>query len=185
MAYMYGGKQEQAATELSRAEALASSDADVLICVAWSLPPLGQSKRAVALAERSLQLNPHYPDWYNQGLSYVYFFGGQYDKAAEYRLLVKKPLALDHAFAAVTYAYLDRPRDAEAAAASVLKLDPVWNAERYLSEGGGFADREAELFVDGARKAGLPSCMPSALLKDVPHFIRVKSCDRQRASTSG
>ena len=61
----------------------------------------------------------------------------------------------------------------------------MWNAERYLSEGGGFADREAELFVDGARKAGLPSCMPSALLKDVPHFIHVKSCERQRASTSG
>ena len=50
------------------------------------------------LAERALVLNPHYPDWYNQGLSYVYFFGGQYGKSVEYRLLVKQPAAIDYAY---------------------------------------------------------------------------------------
>jgi hypothetical protein len=139
----------------------------------------------VALAEKALQLNPHYPDWYNQGLSLVFFFGEQYDKAVKYRLLVKEPLALDYAFLAMANAYLGHTGEAEAVAANVTKLDPTWIAERYLSEAGGYAEREAELFVDGARKAGLADCVAADKLKDMPNLIRVKSCDQQRAKISG
>jgi TolB-like protein len=89
--YAYHGKLEQAASEIARAETLAPSDADVLLIIAWTIPALGESERAVSLAERSLKLNPHYPDWYNQGLSYVFFFGEQYENSAKYRLLVKEP----------------------------------------------------------------------------------------------
>ncbi len=103
----------------------------------------------------------------------------------KYRLLVKVPLALDYAFLAMAYAYLGRTGDAEAAAANVKKLDPTWIAERYLSEGGGYADKEAELFVNGARKAVLPDCVPADKLKDMPNLIHVKSCDEQRAKITG
>ena len=72
-----------------------------------------------------------------------------------------------------------------AAAANVVKLDPTWTAERYLSEAGGYAEKEAELFVDGARKAGLPACVPADKLKDMPNMSRVKSCDQQRARYLG
>ena len=137
------------------------------------------------LAERALMLNPHYPDWYNQGLSYVFFFGEQYDKSVKYRLLVKEPLALDYAFLAMAYAYLGRTDEAETAAANVKKLDPNWIAERYLNDAGGFAEKEAELFVNGARKAGLPDCVPAEKLKDMSNLIRVKSCDEQRAKITG
>ncbi len=184
-AYAFLGKPEQALAEFARAEALAPSNADLLLIIAWSLPGFGEPARAVSLAERSLKLNPHYPDWYNQGLSLVYFFGEQYDKSVKYRLLVKEPLALDYAFLATAYAYLGRTGDAEAAAAKVMKLDPTWIAERYLSDVGGFAEKEAELFVNGARKAGLPDCVSADKLKDMPNLIRVKSCDRQRAKMSG
>ena len=44
---------------------------------------------------------------------------------------------------------------------------------------------EAELFVNGARKAGLLDCVPTDKLKDMPNLIRVKSCDQQRARMSG
>ena len=80
--------------------------------------------RAVSLAERALKLNPHYPDWYNQGLSYVFFFGEQYDKSVKYRLLVKEPVAIDYAFLAMAYAHLGRTGDAETAAAKVKKTRP-------------------------------------------------------------
>src|SRR6476619_1395027 len=135
----------------------------------------------MSLAEQSLKLNPHYPDWYNQGLSLVFFFGKQYEKSMKYRLLVKEPHALDYAFLAMAYTYLGRTGDAEAAAANAMKLDPTWIAERYLSDEGGFAEKEAELFVDGARKAGLPACVPADKLKDMPNLWRVNSCDQQRA----
>lgn len=185
MAYGYQGKPEQSLAELNRAEALAPSDADLLLIIAWSLPALGEPARAVDLADRALALNPRYPDWYNQGLGLVYFFGEQYARSVKYRLLVKEPLAPDYAFAAMAYAYLGRTDDAAAAAANVMRLDPAWNAERYLSEAGGYAEKEGELFVEGARKAGLPDCMPSDKLKDTPNLIRVRSCDQQRARIAG
>jgi hypothetical protein len=115
----------------------------------------------------------------------VFFFGEQYDRSVKYRLLVKEPLALDYAFLAMAYAYLGRTGDAETAAANVIKLDPTWIAERYLSDGGGYAEKEAELFVNGARKAGLPDCVPADKLTEMPNLIRVKSCDQQRAKITG
>ena len=68
VAYTYHGKSEQALAEFDRAEGLAPSDADLLLVVAWGILQFGESGRAVNLAERALMLNPHYPDWYNQGL---------------------------------------------------------------------------------------------------------------------
>ena len=137
------------------------------------------------MAERALKLNPRYPDWYNQGLGFAFFFGEQYDKSVKYRLLVKEPHVLDYAFLAMAYAYLGRTSEATAAAANVAKHDPAWIAEKYLSEAGGFADRESELFVNGARKAGILDCVPADKLKDMSNLIRVKSCDQQRAKISG
>ena len=115
----------------------------------------------------------------------MFFFGGQYDKSAKHRLLVKEPLALDYAFLAMAYAYMGRASDAEKAAASVARLDPSWIAELYLSEAGGFAEREAEVFINGATKAGLSDCVPSDRIKEMPNLIRVKSCDQKRSKTSG
>ena len=185
IANTYHGKPQQALAEFDRAETLSPSDADLLLVIAWSIPGFGETERAVSLVERALKVNPHYPDWYNQGLSYVFFFGEQYDKSVKYRLLVKEPLALDYAFLAMGYAYLDRVGEAETAAANVKKLDPNWIAERYLSDAGGFAETEAELLINGARKAGLPDCVPADKFKDMPNLIRVKSCDEQRAKITG
>jgi TolB-like protein/Tfp pilus assembly protein PilF len=184
-AYAYQGKAQQALAEFDRAETLSPSDADLLLVIAWSIPAFGETERAVNLAERALKLNPHYPDWYNRGLGYVFFFGEQYDKSVKYRLLVKEPAALDYAFLAMAYAYLGRTGDAEAAAANVKNLDPTWIAERYLSEAGGYAEKEAQLFVNGARMAGVPACMPADKLEQMPNLIRVKSCDQQRTTSLG
>ncbi len=181
IAYAYRGKPAQALAEYDKAESLAPSDADLLLINAWALPQFGQSARAVNLAERALKLNPHYPDWYNQGLGITFFFGEQFERSANHRSLVKEPFALDHAFVAMANAYLGRTTESEAAAANVAKLDSSWIAERYLSEAGGYAEKEAELFVIGARKAGLPACVPAAQIKNSPNLVRVKSCDEQRA----
>ena len=52
--------------------------------------------------------------------------------------------------------------------------------QEETGEGGGEG-----LSVDGARKAGLPDCVPADKLKDMPNLIRVKSCDEQRAKITG
>jgi TolB-like protein len=87
-AFAYQGMADQALEQFAKAEALAPNNADLLILIAWYLPQLSQPDRAVALADKALQLNPNYPYWYNQGLRYAYFFGRQFDKSVRYAKLV-------------------------------------------------------------------------------------------------
>lgn len=184
MAYGYQGKSAQSLAELNRAVELAPADADLLVAVAWSLPAFGESARAVRMIEHALRLNPRYPDWYNQGLSHIYFFAEHYDEAVSYRLLVKQPAAFDYAFIAMANAHRNQLDDAASATSKTLALDPGWNAERYVVISGGYADREAELLVAGARKAGLPDCLTAEQFKDYEAFAGVPSCNAERARPS-
>jgi tetratricopeptide (TPR) repeat protein len=180
-AHAYRGMTEQALDQFAKAETLAPSNADVLILIAWYLPPLGQPDRAVELAEKALRLNPNYPYWYNQGLRYVYFFGRQFDKSVKHSKLVTDPFATDHAYLAAAHAMAGDMAAAKAAAADVERLDPKWSVEKYLSDGGGYSDDVALLFVEAARKAGVRACVPADELASLPNLIRVKACDEARA----
>jgi tetratricopeptide (TPR) repeat protein len=185
LAALYNGKPHLATTEFRTAEGLAPSDADTLLTIAWSLPGLGETKHAVELAERALVLNPHYPDWYNQGLSFVYFFGGNYAKSVGYRLLVKQPVAIDYAYLALAYAEMGQEEEAAKAAAEVKRMSPAWTAEGYLSESGGYPDLEAERFVEAARRARLNACAEAGAAARDPKFNPVKSCIQWRTRMSG
>jgi tetratricopeptide (TPR) repeat protein len=180
-AYAYQGMREQALDQFAKAEALAPSNADLLILIAWYLPPLGQPDRAVELAEKALRLNPNYPYWYNQGLRYVYFFGRQFDRSVQYAKLVTDPFATDHAYLAAAHAMAGDMAAARQAAANVERLDPAWSVEKYLSDGGGYPDDIALLFVEAARKAGVRACVPASDVPALPNLIRVTACDETRA----
>lgn len=180
-AFSYQGLAEKALHQFARAESLAPSNADVLILIAWYLPQLDQSQRAVALAERALRLNPNYPAWYNQGLRYVYFFGGAFDKAVKFVKLVPKPNPLDYAFLTSASAMLNDMPAAKAAAAELHRLDPTWNVEAYLSDNGRFPEKSASMFVGAARKAGIPACAPAERINENTTFIHLKICDEERA----
>ena len=180
-AYAYQGMADQALVQFTKAEALAPNNADVLILIAWFLPQLGQPNRAVELADRALQLNPNYPYWYNQGLRYVYFFGRQFDKSVKYTKLVTDPFATDYAYLAAASAMADDMAGAKAAAAQVVRLDPDWSVEKYLSDEGGFAENAALIFVEAARKAGVPACVPADKLSSLANLVHVRACDEERA----
>lgn len=180
-AFSYQGLAEQALQQFARAEALAPSNADVLILIAWYLPQLDQSQRAVALVERALRLNPNYPGWYNQGLRYVYFFGGAFDKSVKFVKLVPNPNPLDFAFLASASAILGDMPAARAAAAELHRREPTWNVEAYLSDNGPFPEKSAAMFVDAARKAGVPACAPAERIDENPAFIHLEICDEERA----
>jgi len=180
-AFAYQGMADQALDQFVKAEALAPNNADLLILIAWLLPQLGQPERAVELVEKALRLNPNYPYWYNQGLRYVYFFGRQFDKSVKYSKLVTDPFATDYAFLAAASAMIGDMAGAKAAAAEVVRLDPNWSVEKYLSDGGGYLDDAAMLFVEGARKAGVRACAQADEVSSTPKFIHLKACDEERA----
>jgi TolB-like protein/class 3 adenylate cyclase len=181
------GEGAQALAEFNKAETLGPNDADTLVTIATSIPGLaeGESARAVRLAERAILLNPYYPDWYNYSLYVAYFYGEQFDKALKYAKLMKGAGPIERVYLAMIYGYLNQPEEAKKAAAEVLKDDPGWTAEKFLTFLGGFAmERETELLAEGARKAGLQACATEAELKDNPNMIHVKSCDAERAKAA-
>jgi TolB-like protein/Tfp pilus assembly protein PilF len=179
-AFAYQGMADQALEQFAKAEALAPNNADVLILIAWFLPQFGQADRAVQLVEKALQLNPNYPYWYNQGLRYVYFFGHQFDKSVKYTKLVTNPFATDYAYLAAASAMTGDLAGAKVAAAAVVRLDPNWSVEKYMSDEGGFPDDAAMLFVEGARKAGVAACVPTERVSSIPNLIHIKACDEER-----
>ncbi|TKB82308.1 MAG: adenylate/guanylate cyclase domain-containing protein [Mesorhizobium sp.] len=181
---IWRGESAKALAEFNKAEVLAPNDADTLITIATSIPGLaeGESARAVRLAERAALLNPYYPDWYNYSFYIAYFYGEQFDKALKYVRRMKGAGPIEKVYVAMIYGYLNQPEEAKKAAAEVLKDDPGWTAEKFLTFSGGFAmERETELFAEGARKAGLRACATATELKDNPNMIHVKSCDKERA----
>jgi tetratricopeptide (TPR) repeat protein len=181
-AFAYHRMAEQALEQFAKAEILAPNNADVLILIAWYLPQLGQPDRAVALAERALQLNPNYPNWYNQALRFAYFFDAQFDKSLKYVKLVTDPFATDYAYFAAASAMTGDMTAAKSAAANVARLDPDWTVEKYLSDGGGYPENVALLFVQGARKAGVAACVPAEKISSMPNLVHLRICDEERAS---
>ena len=69
---------------------------------------------------------------------------------------------------------------AKPAAAQVVRLDPNWSVEKSLSDGGGYPDDAAMLFIEGARKAGIAACAPADKLSSMPNLIHIKACDEER-----
>jgi tetratricopeptide (TPR) repeat protein len=179
-AFAYQGMADQALQQFAKAESLAPHNADLLILIAWFIPQFGQPDRAVELAEKALQLNPNYPYWYNQGLRLVYFFGRQFDKSVKYAKLVTDPFATDYAYLAAASAMKNDLAAAKIAAAEVVRLDPNWSVEKYMSDGGGYPDDAAMLFIEGARKAGVAACVPADKLSSMPNLIHIKACDEER-----
>ena len=179
-AFAYQGMADQALEQFAKAEALAPNNADLLITIAWLLPQFGQPDRAVELTEKALKLNPNYPYWYNQELRLAYFFGRQFDKSVKYSKLVTDPFATDYAYLAAASAMAGDMAGAKVAAAQVVRLDPNWSVEKYLSDVGGYPDDAAMLFIEGARKAGVAACVPADKLSSIPNLIHIKACDAAR-----
>lgn len=179
-AFAYQGMAEQALEQFAKAEALAPSNADVLILIAWYLPQLGQPERAVMLADKAVQLNPNYPYWYNRAFCHVYFFGHQFDKSLKHAKLISEPFATDYAYLAAVSAMIGDMVGAKAAAAEVYGLDANWNVEKFLSDGGGYPENVAIVLLEAAEKAGVAACVPADKVSSIPELVHATKCDVER-----
>ena len=182
-ALAWNGKFEQALVEFDKAEALAPNDADTLALIAMNINARGkeETERSIRLSERAVLLNPYYPNWYNIGLYWAYFFDEQFEKSLKYAKLYKNPSINEKSFIAMNYAYLDQPGEAKKVVGEMLKEDPHWAAEKFLTKWSIANPRYSELIAEGARKAGLRACANAAELEANSNMIRVGSCDAERA----
>jgi TolB-like protein/class 3 adenylate cyclase len=179
--YLYTRDMERARAEIEKAMNLNPNDADTLIEGAGVLSWVGEPRRAVEAAERAMRLNPHFPEMYYGSARDAYFHAGYFEKAILASNTRQNISFWDLVYRPLTYAQLNRDKEAAAAANELLQRDPEYSAEKFLSDNGTYArDVELNLFLDSHDKAGLPICATEAQLATYPDMKRLQQCEEQR-----
>jgi TolB-like protein/Tfp pilus assembly protein PilF len=181
MSFLFRNDFDRAASEFERAVSLCPNDADVLVLYGGNLAWLGNPQLGLEMAEAAVRRNPNFPMWYNYNLRNAYFFVGNFEAALAAARRIENPAVHDYAFLAAINAELDRASEAKAAAAEALRLVPAWSVELFINDTGAFKrDEEMNLFLDGARKSGLPICALPNDLQKRPDVKRLALCRHVR-----
>ncbi|OGP90490.1 MAG: hypothetical protein A2157_12690 [Deltaproteobacteria bacterium RBG_16_47_11] len=156
---IYGMKRQydKAIAECERAVSLDLNSADNFLRLGMVLNWAGRAEEAIPYIQNSIRLNPLPPANYFVHLAVPYRDLGQYEKAIE---ASKKALQRDpnNQFAyihmTVSYIRLGLEKEARAAAAQILTIDPKFSLERYAKILP-FPQPVADLVIEDLRKAGL------------------------------
>ncbi|WP_189341242.1 MULTISPECIES: winged helix-turn-helix domain-containing protein [unclassified Mesorhizobium] len=161
--YFERGEVQLGRQAWERALQLAPNDNLVNRAIGAQLPlALGTEHAAdgVKLVERALnELDPLHPPFQEVNLGIALYFAGRYPEAADALGKVPEPWLEPRLMLALSFAQAGVADKAKAQAAEVMKLDPDFSAEAWIAndiyQPG---SSSAVLFVEGARKAGLPIC---------------------------
>jgi TolB-like protein/class 3 adenylate cyclase/tetratricopeptide (TPR) repeat protein len=173
------GLLSEAAVEFRQAIKLAPMHAQVLRVVSFNLPYLGEVEEAMTLADRALRLDPYLPPGNKNGLLDSYFHGRRFDRVVEITTSMPEKSRGKWAWIALamSYAYLDRTKEAEAAKAAYITRYGETSIEQWLNEGVVYLrQQEQNVFVDGYRKLGLPICAPDEYLAKIVNPKRLPEC---------
>jgi tetratricopeptide (TPR) repeat protein len=165
LSYFKRGERARGQEAWQRALALAPNDPSILRMVGTNMAfGMGteQAAEGVELIKRARRLNPLMPAWQLHSLGLASYFAGQYEQAIEALEQSGSPTLETKVFKAFTYAQLGRDADAAREAEAILKEKPDFTARGWIAndimEPGGSSEA---LFLDGARKAGLPIDQPA------------------------
>jgi tetratricopeptide (TPR) repeat protein len=115
-------------------------------------------EECLKLANKAIRLNPTPPTWYFWAQSGCYVGMGRYEEAIEAlkKVLRRHPDHLSANLAlASTYSDMGREKEARAAAAAVLRIDPNFSVERFLGSRPYKYEDDRKREMDLLRKAGL------------------------------
>jgi len=160
LSYFKRGERARGKEAWERALALAPNDPGILRVVGTNMAyGMGTERaaEAVEMIKRARRLNPLMPAWQLKSLGYASYFAGQYEQAIEALEKSGAPNLETNVIKALTYAQLGRTADAAREVEAILKENPDFTARGYIAndimEPGGSSET---LFLEGARKAGLP-----------------------------
>jgi TolB-like protein len=176
VASSFEGDEEQADRYRERALRLSPNNLDTLMCVAWAWGGW-RTERALELIERTLELEPRHPSWWNFPITLTRFAARQFNKAYEAAKRTGESPS-QAAFLAMSAAQLGKTQEAADAAAKVLAMNPDWTAESMFP----YQPFEDEtLLPESAAKAGLPICMTAAQSAAYSGVYRLEQCEKERA----
>jgi TolB-like protein/DNA-binding CsgD family transcriptional regulator len=140
-----------------RALALGPNDADTLALIAYTRPTkLPTAREDVELAHRAMRLNPLFPDWYSLALGYASYYAHAYEASIDAFGRARSDVADIHLYRALSCAQLGRDDEAKRHAATLLSLVPDFSSQAIVDGDSMRNPAAIALFLDGARKSGLP-----------------------------
>jgi adenylate cyclase len=157
LAYYNRHELEPFAVEAEKALKLSPNTPVMLAELGHLFGEMGQGDRGVAMTRKAMALNPHHPSWYWANVSNYYYTRRDYEQALAAALKWNDPdFYHSQMHLARAYGQLGRKKEAQAAAARLLKLYPDFpqkvreELRRWTSDEPGI-----EHVVEGLRKAGL------------------------------
>jgi tetratricopeptide (TPR) repeat protein len=128
----------------------------VLCAFGWVLGPLfGEGQRGLDLITRAIRLNPNYPDWYENGRVMAAYYARDFEQTLAAFQRVPSQTVETRLYAALSYAQIGDKDGAAKQLEELLKLDPKFTARQWLGVQP-HHEEARKVFIDGARKAGLP-----------------------------
>jgi TolB-like protein len=175
------GRLAEAEAELRHAVELAPMHAQVLRAVSQMMPYLGEVEEGVALADREIVLDPHLPPGNKNGLIDANFYARRFNRVIEIASSMPDDTRARWTWIhlAMSYGYLGRTAEAEATKAAFIARYGEISAEQWLNEGQVYArQQEQDLFVDGLRNIGMPTCASPEYLARIKDPVRLPQCNR-------
>jgi adenylate cyclase len=124
----------------------------------WTYLLAGQPEEAVRSFERAIRLSPFDPWLFSRltGMSAAIIGLGRFDEAvaaAKKALREKETFAMAYRCLAVALVYLGRDAEARKAVAQFLEIRPHFRISEWMARDGRW---QAQIYIDGLRKAGFP-----------------------------
>jgi adenylate cyclase len=152
--YLYRHELAQSIAAYETALRLNPNSADIMAMMADAVSYAGDPQRALKMVADAKRLNPHYPDNYLWAEADALFALKRYQDVIDCIGKMRSP-AEGCRLLAASYAYLDRMEDARAAAAEVLRRQPDFSVDHWVSIQPEADPAEREHFRQGLLKAGL------------------------------
>ena len=157
--YIYLREYDKAISEAEKAVSLSPNSASAYFALGTALCMAVRPQEAIPILQKSLRLSPI--PVHSQVLSLLahsYRDLGQYEEAIATYKKVLQIYGPDHLMAhldlAITYAYMDREKEARTEGAEVLRIDPKFSVERFI-KGLPYDQSRKDRIADAMRKAGL------------------------------
>ena len=157
--YIYLREFDKAISEAEKAISLGPNSATAYWALGTALSLSGRPQEAIPMLQKSLRLSPIPVHSQVLGiLASSYSWLGQYEETIATYKKVLQIYGPDHLLAhiglAVTYALMDREKEAYAEGAEVLRIDPKFSWERWI-KGLPYDQSRKDRMADALRKAGL------------------------------
>ncbi len=157
-AYAMSGQSDRMIGAFELSAKLNPSDATASKCLGAHLALVGQSEAAIEHLDRAISISPRDPDAYSflLGMSWAHFSAERYAEALEWaeKSIQQRPNAGAYQVAAASYAHLGQRRDARAAVADMLRLQPDLSFDGLRQFFAPASPDFVERMFDGLRKSG-------------------------------